>query len=52
MYINLTKKEITFIYEYLLIMNNNESIIYSQQKKIILNLLNKLRVIIKENEDT
>ena len=52
MYINLTKKEITFIYEYLLIMNNNESIIYTQQKKIILNLLNKLRVIIKENEDT
>ena len=33
MYINLTKKEITFIYEYLLIMNNNESIIYTQQKK-------------------
>ena len=52
MYINLTKKEITFIYEYLLIMNNNESIIYTQQKKIILNLLIKLRVIIKENEDT
>lgn len=52
MYINLTKKEMTFIYEYLLTMNNNESIITKNQKKIILSLLNKFNTLLIENEDS
>ena len=51
MYINLTKKEITFIYEYLLTMNNNESIISDQQKKLLSQLFNKFEATMKKNID-
>lgn len=51
MYINLTKKEITFIYEYLLTMNNNESIISNQQKELLSQLFNKFEKTIKENNN-
>ena len=51
MYINLTKKEIYFIYEYLLTMNNNESIISDQQKELLSQLFNKFEATIKENND-
>ncbi len=51
MYINLTKKEITFIYEYLLTMNNNESIISNQQKELLSQLFNKFEATMKENID-
>ena len=51
MYINLTKKEITFIYEYLLAMNNNESIISNQQKELLSQLFNKFEATMKVNND-
>lgn len=48
MKINLTKQEITFIYDYLMTMNNVESITPKYQKNIITQLLKKLENILKK----
>ena len=48
MKINLTRQEITFIYYYLMTMNNDESITPLHQKNIVTQLLQKFEKTLKK----